>query len=72
MWARIMLSIQVNGESREVREGTTVRQLIEELGLGDRAVAVERNRDVVPKSEHASTALENDDKLELVSFVGGG
>lgn len=64
--------ITVNGERRQVAAGTTVRGLIEQLGLGDRKVAVERNRAIVPRAQHAEVALAAGDSLELVTFVGGG
>jgi sulfur carrier protein len=66
------IEVVINGESRTVVHGTTVAALISELGFGDRRVAVERNREVVPRAEHASTVLAAGDKLELVTFVGGG
>lgn len=66
------IEVIINGESRTVLQGTTVAALIDELGLADRRVAVERNREVVPRAEHASTVLAAGDKLELVTFVGGG
>ena len=66
------IEVIINGETRTVLQGTTVAALINELGLGDRRVAVERNREVVPRAEHASTVLASGDKLELVTFVGGG
>jgi len=66
------IDIVVNGESRSVPQGTTVTALIGLLGLGDRRVAVERNRQVVPRAEHATTQLSAGDRLELVTFVGGG
>ena len=62
----------INGETRTIVQGTTVAALLVELGLGDRRVAVERNREVVPRAEHASTELAAGDHLELVTFVGGG
>ena len=65
------MRIQVNGEPREVA-ATTVLALVEELGLDVRKVAVERNLEIVPRSLHASTALEDGDRLEIVQFVGGG
>ena len=55
-----------------MKEGTTVGALIEELGLGNRRVAVERNREVVPRAQHATTALAAGDHVEIVTFVGGG
>lgn len=70
--SQVSIEVVINGESRTVPQGTTVAALISELGLADRRVAVERNREVVPRAEHASTMLAAGDKLELVTFVGGG
>jgi sulfur carrier protein len=66
------MQISVNGELREVPSGTTVRGLVELLGLTDGPVAVERNREVVPRAEHPTTELAEHDVLEIVHFVGGG
>ena len=66
------VDVIINGETRSVPQGTTVATLIGELGFGDRRVAVERNREVVPRAQHASTVLAAGDRLELVTFVGGG
>jgi sulfur carrier protein len=66
------IDVVVNGEPRTVPPGTTVSALIDELGLADRRVAVERNREVVPRAQHSSTVLAAGDRLELVTFVGGG
>lgn len=64
--------IIVNGDPRNVAAGTTVAGLVGDLGLGDRRVAVERNREVVPRAQHATTVLAANDRLEIVTFVGGG
>jgi sulfur carrier protein len=66
------IDVVINGQARFVNEGTTVTGLINELGLTGRPVAVERNREVVPRAEHASTVLAAGDRLEVVTFVGGG
>ena len=66
------MQITVNGEFREIPGGTTVRGLVEILGLTDGPVAVERNREVVPRAEHVSTELVAGDIVEIVHFVGGG
>jgi sulfur carrier protein len=66
------MQITVNGDVHEVPEGLTVRGLVEHLGLTDGPVAVERNREVVPRAEHPSTPLSVGDVLEIVHFVGGG
>ena len=65
------MRIQVNGDERDVT-AATVLALVEELGFDVRKVAVERNLAIVPKSLHASTSLEEGDRIELVQFVGGG
>ena len=66
------VDVVVNGQPRNVPPGTTLAGLIDLLGLADRRVAVERNREVVPRAQHATTELVTGDRLELVTFVGGG
>lgn len=66
------MRVVVNGEERQVEPSTTVKQLLVSLGLGDTLVAVERNEEVVPRARHESTPLEEDDRVEVVHFVGGG
>ena len=66
------MNIVVNGEGREIQDQATVRGLIELLDLGGGPVAVERNGEIVPRAEHASTALAEADVIEIVHFVGGG
>jgi sulfur carrier protein len=65
------MRITVNGAPHDVPEGVTVRGLLDTLGLGTH-VAVEQNRDVVPRSEHASRPVAEGDTFEIVHFVGGG
>lgn len=69
-----MLKVVVNGEPREVRDGITVQGLLKELGIeGERvAVAVEVNAEVVRRARHAEHRLGDGDRIEIVSFVGGG
>jgi len=66
------ISITVNGEARDVPPGTSVRGLIERLGLGGAACAAEVNRRVVRRAEQESTPLAPGDTVELVTLVGGG
>ena len=68
---RTML-ITLNGEPRELAEGTTLATLVASLGGDPRGIAIERNLEIVPKSEHGSVTLEAGDRLEVVQFVGGG
>ena len=66
------MQITVNGEAKDVAANLTVRGLIELLGLTDGPVAVERNRDIVPRAEHSTTVLAERDTVEIVHLVGGG
>lgn len=66
------MQIVLNGESREVAPDTTVAALVLALGGDPRGVAIERNLEIVPKAEHATTLLQDGDQLEVVQFVGGG
>ncbi len=66
------MNVQVNGEAKEVPEGTTVRRLVEILGLTDGPVAVEKNGEIVRRAQHVTEALAEGDVIEIVHFVGGG
>ncbi len=63
--------LTINGEAREVA-GSTVARLVAELGLDSRKVAVERNLEIVPKSQFEATCLGDGDRIEIVHFIGGG
>lgn len=66
------LRVRVNGEELELPEGTSVAAVLERLRIGTPRVAVERNREIVPKADYPTTALACGDVLEVVEFVGGG
>ncbi|HLS83318.1 MAG TPA: sulfur carrier protein ThiS [Arenimonas sp.] len=66
------MEILLNGEARDVPAGTTVAQLLELAGYGDRKVAVELNLAVVPRSRHAGQALSEGDRVEVIHAIGGG
>ena len=66
------MHIEVNGEPRDVAEGTTVSALLRELDVTQPHVAVEVNLEVVPRARHAETKLRDGDRLEVVTLVGGG
>jgi sulfur carrier protein len=66
------VKIVMNGQSRELEPGTTVARLIETLKMQPRYLAVERNFELVPRARHAECVLEDGDKLEIVTLVGGG
>ncbi|MFO0790382.1 MAG: sulfur carrier protein ThiS [Pirellulales bacterium] len=66
------MTIQVNGQPREIAAGSSVAALLEELGVKQPHVAVELNLEVVPRAQHAATTLRDGDRLEVVTLVGGG
>ncbi len=67
-----MFELKINGETRQFPTALTVASLIEELGYAGKRIAIERNGEIVPKSQHATTALVAGDQLEIVVAVGGG
>lgn len=64
--------INVNGEQREILEGLTVAQFLEELNIRPGRVVIELNRDIVSREAYGSAVLKEGDTLEIVHFVGGG
>jgi len=66
------VAIHVNGDERHVTVGLTLAEMLRELGLDARKVAVERNLEIVPRGTFAEVQVEEGDRLEIVHFVGGG
>ncbi len=66
------MQISINGEPKEVADGLTVAALLEQLEIRSKFCAVERNKELVPRKQHAECVLEPGDKLEIVTLVGGG
>lgn len=66
------MELTINGENRRFEDRLTLNDLVTALGLEAKKLAVERNREIVPKSAYADTWLANGDRLEIVHFVGGG
>jgi thiamine biosynthesis protein ThiS len=67
-----MISITLNGEVRTLRAESTLRDLLAELQLDPKYLAVELNRRVIPRARHAETTLQPGDEIEIVTLVGGG
>ena len=66
------MNIILNGLNSKIQEPTTIERLLDDLGIDNKKVAVERNLEIVPKSEYKNIALKDGDKLEIVHFIGGG
>ncbi len=67
-----MIQITVNSEKKECPAGTSVSELLESLDIDKRYVAVEVNLKVVPRTQFSKKKLQENDSLEIVTFVGGG
>ncbi|MDX1609183.1 MAG: sulfur carrier protein ThiS [Halofilum sp. (in: g-proteobacteria)] len=66
------MQVTVNGESCELPEALRADELIERIGLADQRIALEINREIVPRSEYANTTLHEGDRVEIVRAIGGG
>jgi sulfur carrier protein len=66
------MRLLLNGEERDVDGVVTIADLVDALGLDARKVAVERNLEIAPRSTYAETALADGDRIEIVTFIGGG
>ncbi len=67
-----MIALTINGEPRSFEASLTVAQLIEELALAGKRIALERNGEIVPRGRFAEQKLLDGDRLEIVVAVGGG
>ena len=66
------LKIRVNGEERQLPRAASIAEMLTGLGIDPRKVAVERNREIVPRSTIGEVTVEDGDEYEIVHFVGGG
>ncbi len=66
------ISVILNGEARQIREGETIASLVRALELDPERLAVELNRRIVKRAQWASTTLSSGAEIEIVQFVGGG
>ena len=66
------MRITINGREHTLETAATVLELLVQMGWEPAKIAVERNLEIVPRSAHGSTMLQDGDRLEIVNFVGGG
>jgi sulfur carrier protein len=66
------VTITLNGREKALAASLTVRELLQEMGMADRRVAVELNMEIVPRSRHAEVKLQDNDRVEVVAAIGGG
>jgi thiamine biosynthesis protein ThiS len=66
------MNLTINGENRILASAESLGTLVEQLGMKADRVAIELNREIVPREQWAHTPLRDGDRLEIVHFVGGG
>lgn len=66
------MKIMLNGQEKSLESPVTISVLLEEMGLTDRRVAVEVNREIIPRSRHDEVELKENDRVEVVFAIGGG
>lgn len=64
--------VRINGKDEDIAEGTGLVQYLKDAGYNRERIAVEINGDIIPKKNYDETVLNDGDKIEIVSFVGGG
>ncbi len=65
-------TVKINGEAREVDESVTLTELLATLAINPKGIAVELNREVIPKSLHPKTTIKENDQIEIIRMTGGG
>jgi sulfur carrier protein len=68
----VAMRVKINGEEQEIPGGLNVAAMLEHLGMGGKRVAIERNLDILPRTEWSGTQVQPQDSFEIVHFVGGG
>ncbi len=66
------MGVRINGKNYDGFDGLSLSELLKNLGLVPAKIAVERNREIVPKSSYGQTIVQNGDVLEIITFIGGG
>jgi thiamine biosynthesis protein ThiS len=66
------MNLTINGEDRSLPSAASLDALVEQLGMKSDRVAIELNREIVPRDRWSQTGLRDGDRLEIVHFVGGG
>lgn len=66
------MKIRVNGREMEIDNGLILSELLNNLGISPKGIAVEINREIIPKSQYKNTFVKEEDRIEVVQMVGGG
>jgi sulfur carrier protein len=66
------MNISINGKAKTINDDLHLSQLIEQLELTGKRLAIEVNQEIIPKSEHSEYKIKEDDTIEIVHAIGGG
>ena len=66
------MQVIINGESHTLTDGIALSTLLKQLDISGKRIAVEINESIIPKSQHDSTVIQQDDKIEIIHAIGGG
>lgn len=66
------MKITLNGETRSIDDGIKLQALLDQLGFGGKRLAVEINKEIIPKSQHTDYLIKDGDNIEIVHAIGGG
>lgn len=69
---KIVIEVTINGDKKSFSSGLSIAELLSELKLNSRAIAVEINQQIKPRDTHETTRIQDGDMLEIVTLVGGG
>ena len=67
-----MAKIQLNGKKISIKSNFSIQDLLKKYNLADKKIAIEHNGIIIPKAKFEKKYLQNDDKVEIVHFIGGG
>ncbi len=70
--SNLIMNIFLNGDTKQIENNLLLSELIEQLGFAGKRLAVEINKEIVPKSEHGSYTIQDGDRIEIVHAIGGG
>ncbi len=66
------MQVIINGASHTLDDGIVLSTLLKQLEISGKRIAVEINESIIPKSQHDSTVIQQDDKIEIIHAIGGG
>lgn len=66
------MKVSINGKKTDIENGVTIEKLLVSLGVRPEGIAVELNKEIVPKASHKRTIIKENDSIEIIRMAGGG